>query len=89
MEYSAYGIALLPIIVALVKLADMLKVPRRWLPLVSVVLGVLAGMFYLAPGNLKEGILVGIWLGLGAVGLHSGSKNTFMIKKNNAPPSNP
>jgi hypothetical protein len=77
MDFNAYGIALIPIIVALVKISNMVGVPRRWLPVIAVVLGVLGGVFYLAPDNLKEGILLGLWLGLGAVGMHSGAKNAL------------
>lgn len=80
MEFSVFGIALIPLINALVKVTNMVGVPRNWLPIVAVVLGILAGVFYLAPGNLAQGILLGVSLGLSAIGLHSGLKNTVLTK---------
>jgi hypothetical protein len=79
MDFNVYGVAIIPIIVGLVKVIKMLGIPSRWLPIVALVIGLLAGIFYLAPNDLKEGIIAGLWLGLGAVGLHSGAKNTMKM----------
>lgn len=51
------------------------KLPNQFAPVLAIVLGIAAGVFYLSPGDLKQGILSGIVLGLTAVGLYSGSKN--------------
>jgi hypothetical protein len=80
MDFTVYEVAVLPLVIALVKLAELLGVSKRYLPVISVMFGLLGGIFYLAAGDIKQGILLGLWLGLGAVGLHSGIKNTFESK---------
>jgi len=39
-------------------------------------LGIIVGIIYVAPNDPKQGILVGLSLGLAAAGLYSGAKNT-------------
>jgi EamA domain-containing membrane protein RarD len=66
---------LLAVVIGLVALANGLGLPKRFSPVVAVVLGVSFGVVYLTPGNVKLGVLAGIVLGLSAVGLYSGTKN--------------
>lgn len=76
MDLQVYDIAIIPLIVGLVALATSLGLPKKFAPVLAVVLGVVVGLVYLAPGNAAEGILVGIATGLSSVGLYSGTKNT-------------
>jgi len=76
MEFSVYGIGIIPVIIALVELFKRAGVPNRWLPLLALALGIVAGFVYLAPGDPAKSVLVGIVMGLSAVGLFSGVKNT-------------
>jgi hypothetical protein len=76
MNFDPFGVAIIPLIIALVKLFRTVGIPSRWLPAFALVTGLLAGIFYVSPNDLKGGIIVGLWLGLGAIGLHSGVKNT-------------
>ncbi len=77
MEFTnPYDIAILPAIVGIVELLKRLGMSSKWAPLASVALGLISGYFYVAPGNLTQAILSGIGLGLAAVGLWSGPKNT-------------
>lgn len=80
-ELEAFGIVLIPVILGLVEIVKILGLPKRFSPLVSLVLGILAGVIYVHPENLSAAILVGIALGLSAVGLYSGTKNTIEGKK--------
>lgn len=73
---EAYDVALIPLITALVTVFTRLGFPKKLAPIVSLVFGVLVGMLYVYPDDIKGGILVGIMLGLSAVGLYSGTKNT-------------
>lgn len=50
-----------------------LSVPNRYLPILSLVLGVIAGVVYLE-GGLKEQVFYGIIIGLSASGLFDQSK---------------
>lgn len=66
-----------PIIMAIVELAKGLGLPKKFSALVSVVIGIAAGVFYLSPQDIKMGIFQGIIYGLTAAGLYSGAKNTY------------
>ena len=78
MDFDAYDIAIVPLIVGLVALATSFGLPKRFAPLLSLALGLVAAFVYISPGNIPQAILSGITLGLSAVGLYSGSKNTFL-----------
>jgi len=67
--------AIVGLIMALVQLAKETGLPARFAPLLALALGVVAGVFLVSPGDLAQGILSGIGMGLSAVGLHSGVKN--------------
>jgi L-lactate permease len=75
MEFTAYDIAIIPLIIALVGLIVKMGFPRKYAPVVALALGIAAGFFYLAPGEPKKAVLYGIVVGLSAVGLYSGVKN--------------
>ena len=77
MEFQAYDIAIVPVIVALVALIRQSGVPPRWLPAIALVLGLAAGFVYIAPEDPKKAILTGIVMGLSAIGAWSGTKNTI------------
>lgn len=76
-EFNVYGIALLPVIVGLSELLKKSGMPVKFTPIASLVLGLIFGITYMAPGELKRGILLGLVLGLSSVGLFSGIKNTL------------
>jgi L-cystine uptake protein TcyP (sodium:dicarboxylate symporter family) len=67
----------IPIIIAMVELVKGLGLPKKFSALLSVVLGIAAGIFYLSPQDIKMGIFEGIIYGLTAAGLYSGAKNTY------------
>ncbi|NDI36348.1 hypothetical protein [Chengkuizengella sediminis] len=75
MDFQVYDIAIVPIIVALVQLAKQIGLSAKYQPVLSLALGVASGIFYVAPGDPKQAILVGIVMGLAASGLWSGAKN--------------
>ncbi|WP_128896190.1 hypothetical protein [Longirhabdus pacifica] len=75
MEFEIYNIALIPVIIGIVSVLKSVGFPSKYASLVSIGLGIPLGVFYLAPSNLSEGILVGITLGLASSGLYSGTKN--------------
>lgn len=75
MEFTAYDIAIIPLIIALVALIVRLGFPKKYAPVIALALGIAAGFVYLAPGEPKKAVLYGIVAGLTAVGLYSGVKN--------------
>lgn len=75
--FEIYDVVLIPLIIGLVELFKGLGLNKKFLPVVSLFLGITAGVFYLYPEDLKGGILVGIMLGLSASGLYSGTKHTI------------
>ena len=77
MEFQAYDIALIPLIVALVGVATKLGVGPRYQPAVAMLLGLLGGFVYVAPEDPKQAALAGLVMGLSAIGAYSGVKNTI------------
>ncbi|WP_284141054.1 MULTISPECIES: hypothetical protein [unclassified Virgibacillus] len=78
---EAYGVVLIPIIMGLIEVAKILGLPRKYAPLLAVILGVAAGTIYANPDSLRGGILIGIALGLSSVGLYSGTRNFLYQNK--------
>jgi hypothetical protein len=90
MQPELYGIAIVPAILALVQVAKETGVPSRLAPIISLALGVAAGVALqfassspAAPFDgptIVQGVVVGIGLGLGASGAFS-AVNTFVEPK--------
>lgn len=73
---QVYDVMISPLIVGIVEIFKQLGMPKQFSPVLSVVLGMLLGVFYVSPDDILKGLLLGTSLGLGAVGLYSGTKNT-------------
>lgn len=69
-----YDVVLIPLIIGLVQLLRMTGLKNRFLPLASLIFGILAGIFYVYPEDIKGGILIGLMMGLSASGMYSGGK---------------
>ncbi len=76
-EFTIYGIALVPVVTGMVQLLKMSGLPKKYTPISSLALGILSGYYYLAPDDPPRAIFMGIVVGLSAVGLYSGTKNTM------------
>ncbi|HAM79642.1 holin [Ornithinibacillus bavariensis] len=61
------------VVIALTELFKQLGFSNKYLPAVSLFLGLLAGIFYVG-GTLKEQIMYGLMIGLSAAGLFDQSK---------------
>lgn len=63
---------------AIVGLNQLIKkyVPSRFIPLASLILGVVGGIFFI-DGPIKESIGIGILMGLSACGLYDAGKIPF------------
>jgi hypothetical protein len=81
MDFTVYDIALVPLIMAIIGLMKKNGVPTKWLPLISLVLGLGGGFVYIAPNDPKEAVIVGLVMGLSAIGAHSGLKNSVEKRK--------
>lgn len=64
---------LIAITIALTELFKHLGLNNKYLPLVSLAIGLVAGVFYL-DGPLKEQVLYGVLIGLSASGLFDQTK---------------
>ncbi len=51
--------------------------PKKASPILAMIVGIILGLIYIAPDNPAEAVLVGTTIGLTAVGLYSGTKNTM------------
>jgi|GEM_PF-753973 hypothetical protein len=83
-EFSIYGMALVPVILAMVELLKRVGIPKKFSPITALILGILSGFYYLAPGEPQKAIFLGLISGLSAIGLWSGTKNTLEELSNNS-----
>lgn len=65
---------IMAVIVGLGQLYKKVDFPVKYLPLVNIVLGLLAGFFIADVGTVQESVMTGLMLGLGASGLFDVSK---------------
>jgi hypothetical protein len=70
-------VVLIAVIIGLVEIASRAGLPKKAAPTLSLVLGVAGGIVYIAPGDPKTGVIVGIIMALSSMGLYSGTKNTL------------
>lgn len=75
-----YDVVLIPLIIGLIELFKVFKLPKKLLPLVSIALGIIVGIVYVYPHDVKGGVLVGIMMGLSASGMYSGGKT--LVERN-------
>lgn len=73
---------IIPVIIAVTEVLKGLGLPRKFAALASVILGIIAGVFYLDHPELKMRIFMGLVYGLSASGLYSGTKNTIQEMRN-------
>ncbi len=73
---TIYDVAIIPLIVGLIELLKQVGLPAKFGALTSAVLGIIIGIVFISPDDIKKGVLVGLSLGLAASGLFSGIKNT-------------
>lgn len=75
-------LVLVPILIGLLEVVKKAKLfDDRFIPLVSLVLGLILGVVF-SGFNIKDGIIAGLFLGLSAVGLYSGTTNVIEVIKN-------
>ena len=74
MDYDYKGIAIIPIITMLVDVIKKAGLKAKFAPITSVILGVVFGLIFENNGDIKNGIITGIIMGMSASGLYSGGK---------------
>ena len=72
-DITIYGMALVPVIMGLVELLKRVGIPKKYVPVFAILLGILCGLYYLAPDDPGKPFL-GIVMGLSSIGLYSGTK---------------
>ncbi|MCQ6273929.1 hypothetical protein JMM81_02915 [Bacillus sp. V3B] len=77
--FEFFNLVVIPIIIGIVEVIKRAGLPIKYSPLVSLVLGLFFGVFYVE--SFKAGIIIGLMTGLSATGLYSGSKNMRNGKK--------
>lgn len=74
MEYA--GIAIIPLLIGILEVFKKIGLNERYIPIASLILGIGLGIALFSEGDFLAGIIQGIFIGLSAVGLYSGTKNT-------------
>ena len=72
MEYT--DVLLIAVIMAMVEFFKVMGASKKMLPISALALGLIGGVFYIYPGDLKAGILTGLIMGLAASGFYSSGK---------------
>ena len=80
MEITLGGFALVAIIGELVALAEQLGIATRWLPLFSIVVGIVIGVvaFFTGTVGFMPAILAGFFAGAATSGLYDVGKKTIL-----------
>jgi hypothetical protein len=73
MEYA--GVALIPLVIGISEVLKKTGFNAKYIPVINLVLGLTAGMAILNPSDVRAGIIEGLFIGLSASGLYSGTKN--------------
>lgn len=76
-EFVYAGIAIVPLLVGILEGIKKLGVNPKFIPTLSLVLGIISGIVLFSEGDILAGIVKGIYIGLSPVGLYSGTKNTL------------
>lgn len=69
-----YNVAVVPLIIGTVQLLKRYGLPAKYSPFVAIFFGLAVSFLYIT-SDIKEGIIIGLMLGLSASGLYSGGKN--------------
>jgi len=78
LSHEYYTTMAIPLINGLVEVAKRAGVPNRYLPLLAVVMGVMAGVGLRNPNeSIAIAVMEGLVIGLSAVGLYSGTRNVL------------
>lgn len=73
-NFSPEFLVLVPLVLGLVEVIKRIGLPTRWVPIASIVLSI--GGLFLAGVAWQPAIMSGIFVGLSACGLWSGTKTT-------------
>lgn len=86
-----FGVAAVPIIIALVALLKTVGMPSKFAPLAAVAWGLIGAVFFHLSGEMNhtiyQALMGGLLAGLGAAGLYSGAK--AMTKPTDPQPPGP
>lgn len=77
MDITIYDVSLVFVLMGVLEIIKRLGLEAKWIPVAGLILGGGMGVVYVAPGDMAQGILVGVVLALSATGLYSGAKNTM------------
>lgn len=83
MDYYGHDVSIIGIVMFLVWVGNQAGLPRKFSPLVAIILGIGFAFFYLSPGNFSRALIQGIFIASSAVGFHSGTKNMVEYFRNN------
>ncbi|MBS4209453.1 hypothetical protein [Bacillus sp. FJAT-50079] len=75
--FEIYDVVLIPLIMGIVEMFKKAGVNKKYLPFIALAIGIIIGVVYVAAMDWKQGVLVGMMLGLSASGLYSGAKSTM------------
>ena len=79
MEYA--NVVIVPLLIGILEVFKRLGLDKKYVPILSLILGIGLGITLFSEGDPLKGIVQGSFIGLSAVGLYSGTKNTMEKEK--------
>jgi uncharacterized membrane protein YfbV (UPF0208 family) len=79
---ASSSLIFVPIVMGIAQVIKMTGFNKKFIPLIDLVLGIIFGIFFVSPEDIRQGILQGIYIGLAASGAYSGAKNVIQGLKN-------
>lgn len=73
MEFEHGGIAIAPVLTAFLQVLKINGyVKKETIPLISILLGLMVGVFVFSDGDIATGVIRGLYIGLTPMGLYEG-----------------
>lgn len=75
-ELTYVGIPVVALVIGILEIFKRTGLNPKYIPLTSLILGIPTGVLLFSEGDLKKGVVIGVFIGLSSIGLYSGTKNT-------------
>lgn len=77
MDFKMFDISVIPLIVFVTKVIVGVGIPKKFTPLISLILGIGLGVAFYAGESILKGVIIGVFLASSSVGFYSGTKNVY------------
>lgn len=76
-ELTYVGIPIVALLIGILEVLKKTGLNPKYIPITSLVLGIIGGIVLFGDGDMTGGVVTGLFMGLSAIGVYSGTKNTL------------